>query len=172
MATNRKPREIGPNDVAALTQDAPRITRRMDAYEFLSELVKVIHEEPKRLNMGNWLKTRFNEMEPKPVCGTVACIGGWTVAMLRPKGITTAAFVIEGVNSRAGSYAVTASQVLGMTTRQTEHLFHPHVRAMTIGSAEYVEAVVKRIRNFQSNHRRQLHAKMVSPGSVRALRNG
>lgn len=56
--------------------------------ELLERVKQHILEEPKRLKMGSWGR-RVNPLNSDyPACGTVGCIGGWSIFLAEPKWLT------------------------------------------------------------------------------------
>lgn len=60
-----------------------------NGYDLLTDVCQAILDEPKRLDMSNWIAVgKFAEFAEKrenmrPSCGTLACIAGWTVLLRR-----------------------------------------------------------------------------------------
>lgn len=174
MATVRtaKPAVV---DIDPVNGRAPRLVRAISAYEFLSQLKAVAKAEHQRFYMGDWIRTNDNPVRIggyssgtvlQPACGTAACIGGWTAVMARAESVNVGRIQSRIVVSEE------AGRLLGLTPRQRHHLFSETVLgkdgvSLTPGTPEYVDAVVRRISNFQANHGPQLHKKMVKPGSLR-----
>lgn len=62
-----------------------------DAIKWLRRVQKHVLDEPKRVDMSDWLNIREKDMMgPQydnyfPECGTVGCIGGWVAALASPR---------------------------------------------------------------------------------------
>lgn len=48
-----------------------------NAYDLLGDVIAAIRQEPRRLDMGQWLAEADFVTSAEPACGTVGCIAGW-----------------------------------------------------------------------------------------------
>lgn len=124
-------------------------SKAKNAFDLLSEIAALALEEPKRMRMGIWggrasredyANLRANQM---PSCGTVGCIGGWTMT-LKPRGRF-------------------ATEILGLDFDQANDLMFANglVDADGQGTAKHARMVAAHIRRFQTEHAKQLKAKRV-----------
>ena len=126
------------------------------AYGLLSDVCKLILEEPKRYSQRIYIARNghddFGEMSvvEYPSCNTVGCVAGW-VASLRTK-----RFAYEDTFN-------IARDILGLTESQALELFHERaVDSLFVPQTpKHAKAGVKHIRAFQSKYRRQLLADKV-----------
>lgn len=131
------------------------------ALGLLSDVVKVITEEPKRYNQGIWLDKRngpITDDSHYPACGTIGCVAGWAITLKRKRLMKS----IWG-DMRTSD---TAGALLGLNNEQQSELFGDHcVRRLTANgeftriepqTIEHVKAGVEHIRKFQRKYRAQL----------------
>jgi hypothetical protein len=54
-----------------------------DAIAILREVIKLVEEEPRKLDMNRWAVQipEYKRNDTAPVCGTIGCIAGWTVML-------------------------------------------------------------------------------------------
>lgn len=91
----------------------------------LREIQRVIREEPKRMQMENWLMTGLSG-NPYPACGTVGCIAGWACILSRsnkPESYATVALKFSGKNLE-----FLGADALGLSSLQARRLFMPYDR--------------------------------------------
>ena len=93
--------------------------------KLLRKVAKYIMEEPRRLNMGNWLRSAkevcYLSKSRRPPCGTVACIAGTAcivagIAKLVPEGK-------KQVYRLPPDGPLAAQKVLGLTQEEACRLF-------------------------------------------------
>lgn len=118
-------------------------SRAKTAYGLLSEVARVVTEEPKRFDMSLWRKVEGRTMFPPalgfPACGTVGCLGGWA-EVLRP--------------------GIAAAATLGLTDDQANELFCPTGWNAVAGqTAAHARKYVAHLRRFQKKYAKQLKAK-------------
>jgi hypothetical protein len=72
----------------------PRIAAKtITVGKLLKKIRKLILEEPKRLDMRDWVKALsgnkdvWTKPSALPACGTVACMAGWGAVLLRPTNV-------------------------------------------------------------------------------------
>lgn len=131
------------------------------AYGLLSEIRKLILEEPKRYNQTDWLTRGADRIEAlygkdaAPSCGTVGCVAGWVTAL---KG--------DPDDSTAWPHVV-ADRVLGLSEfgiNQLE-LFRGSAagdRGHTPGARKaHARRGAAHIARFQKKYAKQLKAKRV-----------
>ncbi len=124
------------------------------AYGLLSEICKLITEEPKRYAQMIWIARKSNEHESCgmnfPPCGTVGCVAGWVATLKGPQ-------QFEG-----SAVSTIASRVLGLRSdEQNRELFDAKAVNGRIQTTEYAAEGVKHIRRFQQKYASQLKAKKV-----------
>lgn len=134
------------------------------AYGLLSEIRKLILEEPKRYYQGAW-KVRPTDVPPelRPACGTVCCVAGWvdTLKSARP--------VIDGFawDFEMDMPAVSASaiRILGIGPTAAADLFHGNAAGTRADTGRSVANHAKRgaahIARFQKKYAAHLKAKRV-----------
>lgn len=119
----------------------------------LSEIRKLILAEPKRYDQFDWLSFEVRGLLA-PACGTVGCVGGWTV------------FLKQGRRSNTPS----AAGILGLSDSQADELFRGGAAGRRRGrdgveTEQSIAAHARRgaahIRRFQKKHATQLRAKLV-----------
>lgn len=68
-----------------MAKNAMPKSKAKTAYGLLSEIRKLILEEPKRYDQVSWLRTGRDVKavygDGAPSCGTVGCVAGWVVAL-------------------------------------------------------------------------------------------
>ncbi len=129
------------------------------AYGLLSEVRRIILEEPQRYNQSLYLvygqealsRAFWVPPDQRPSCGTVGCVAGWVVAL---KGDTT--LTCYSVLHEAG-------RILGLSDKQAAPLF-AYTSVPTrreVGGVKHAEYGEKHIAKFQKRHAAQLKAKRV-----------
>jgi hypothetical protein len=72
-----------------MAKNAMPVSKAKTAYGLLSEIRKLILEEPKRYDQENTLNTGRDAKEIygalAPSCGTVGCVAGWVAALKAPR---------------------------------------------------------------------------------------
>jgi len=136
------------------------------AIRLLRKVQKHILEEPRRMNMETWLRTRIQgkryfafrgfgvnraENPATPPCGTAGCIAGW-VMMLTPMKPEERSYIIN-----VGNAAHSAQEKLGLDYYQGSRLFLPSdwpepykskLAKAKIGTKKYAQVVSDRIDYF------------------------
>jgi len=135
-----------------MAKHAMPVSKAKTAYGLLSEIRKIILEEPKRydqwglLSTGARAKAHYGTLTPS--CGTVGCVAGWVVALKSPRSREIA--------------TVRAGQVLGLDGMcQRSELF----AGSKAGDRDDITAHARRgaahIAKFQKKYAKQLKAKKV-----------
>lgn len=131
------------------------------AYGLLSEVRRLILEEPKRYNQRWWiarldgkngaLYLSREQDDIVPACGTVACVAGW-VATLK-----------VGNRFTADMAEYVATQKLGLDSDQALELFKESAVPMNLTpqTEAYAKAGAAHIASFQKKYAAQLKAKRV-----------
>lgn len=96
-----------------MTKNAMPVSKAKTAYGLLSEIRKLIIEEPKRYDQNSWSTSVFVNPDALPACGTVCCVAGW-VKTLKDTANPTAA------GMRVGEIA---GDILGLDHKQRYELF-------------------------------------------------
>lgn len=154
------------------------ISLATNAYELMEDVNRAILEEPKRLNMSNWVSmfkgedlTKYKYHE-NPACGTVCCYAGWTVAL---KGLNPSEIVMGATASDVGHKAVALlggrdnedlAYELDSAFRGTEVLvpeedWDEDGCTYDPGTPAYATAVVARFRVIMDKHEAHLRATAV-----------
>lgn len=127
-------------------------SRAKTAYGLLSEIVAIVKDEPKRLDMIMPLNLHATESYPlAPSCGTVGCVAGWAV-MLRG-------------DPRSESTSITSQgvRILGVQEALGELFYKfpktPRDDAKPKTIARHAAEEITIIRAFQKKYRTQLLAK-------------
>lgn len=115
------------------------------AYGLLSEVVRLVEEEPKRMWMGIWSACAADvilDKSRRPACGTVGCVGGWCEVLV------------------PGS---SAQKTLGLTGVQSAGLFLDNDLCCDRyqGTLGHARRVVRHVRRFQKAHETQLRKKKI-----------
>jgi len=144
------------------------VTKAHNAYDLLKEVRTLILEEPRRYNQNEWMsniadipdgythKGVILSRETRPACNTVGCRAGWVNELAHP-------------NPRSYSTYETgdeAAKILGITTKQAEHLFAPFDdddRDSAWGTVENAKKGARGITVFMAHHKKQLQAKRITP---------
>jgi hypothetical protein len=129
-------------------------SRAKTAYGLLSEICKLIVEEPLRYYQGDWIRREgdnlscFLPAKKYPSCGTVGCVAGW-VATLKRRHFSD--IQTESI----------AQKVLGLSGDQTIELFSGSAVSGVGQTQAHARAGVRHIRRFQKKYLSQLLAKKV-----------
>lgn len=100
-----------PLDMACIRKQARKVKDPKDRLAFLRDFLRTVPED--NFNMSEWRGTIADAAVPEErqktgaVCGTVACIGGWTE-------------LVFNINRKA-------VKTLGLTEEEAERLFYPEV---------------------------------------------
>ncbi len=125
------------------------------AFGLLSEVRKLIIDEPKRYDQTAWL---YRDGDPQlvevpslgyPKCGTVACVAGWVATLASPSRF-------DYVNA-----AAIACDVLGLNENQEDELFNGGAVRGARQTPTHAKSGAKHIAKFQKKYRAQLLAKKV-----------
>jgi hypothetical protein len=161
-------------------------TNATNAYDLLTDVITCIENEPRRLSMDHWF-VRGRQLvglltdadlspDDGPACDTAGCVAGWIVMLTTPTdriNFSEGAVQAGGAMRSASRYA---SSLLG--TVLTGALFAPNVidygtadpddeddqdqwPTLHYAEAGYNDAVIKRIKDFQHDHREALRAKPI-----------
>ena len=139
-------------------QSIPK-SRAKTAYGLLSEVKRLIVEEPKRYDQTIFL-SRLGDMwlEPNdyPACGTIGCVAGWVVAIKCERILPTY------------QIAEKATKILGLSPEQADELMescalenYTKKELPTEGTRAYAKLGARHITRFQKRYTRQLKAKRV-----------
>lgn len=132
-----------------MAKNSMPVSKARTAYGLLSEIRKLILEEPKRYDQMNVFQRVGTHSDLAPACGTVCCVGGWTAVLKAPR--TRDAFRLDR-----------AEQILGLDGRQASELFY-YGAAGRRGSdlPGHAERGAAHIAAFQQKYSKQLKAKKV-----------
>lgn len=129
------------------------------AYGLLSEVRKIILQEPKRYNQEIYIERvadgDLDETSPRvPACGTIGCVAGWVATLKR------------GGDFSYTSTPAIAEQVLGISGIQRFELFSGGAvlkmdRLVKPGTVKYARLGAKHIARFMEKYATQLKAKKV-----------
>lgn len=133
-------------------------SRAKTAYGLLSEVQRLILEEPLRYNQGTYIErvggehgavTIHRSPEAIPACGTVGCVAGW-VCTLKYGGM----FTYWETDPRA-------AKLLGLDFKQRSDFFDGGAVEGVKGSVEHAKNGVAYIEAFKQRYAKQLKAKRV-----------
>lgn len=133
-------------------RSAMPVSRAKTAYGLLSEIRKLILEEPRRYNQWDTLSTGRDTQHyygpEAPPCGTVGCVAGWVVALKKP-------------HSR--SITGPATEILGLIGSQDVHLFGASQAGPRASDSlkSHAKRGAAHIAKFQKKYAAQLKAKRV-----------
>lgn len=153
----------------------PRITSEtITVQALLTEIRRLILEEPKRLSMSAWVSmfqgetvNAYGASKLKaglPACGTVACLAGWGAVLLRPDDAPAATLdryaelVFEdllgyGSGSGRGVGELFSPDVIDLDdTSWFEHDEDDEPILPPSGTLEHAEAVARRIDTYIAQH--------------------
>jgi len=149
-------------------------SRAKTAYGLVSDVIRAIKEEPKRVDM-NVLSMTKSPDNGGPACGTVGCFAGW-VSLLHgrmPRRIREN-WATYTIGHGYGPEEVHAHELLGACdytnpegSVYTEgYVFSSHGIDLhgEEGSPRYARSVIARIRRFQKRNARVLRAKKLEAG--------
>ncbi len=121
------------------------------------KVVAHILEEPKRMDMDRWVQNPFYVKENRmPACGTVACFGGWSVALSKR-------WKYAKLNEHYWSIGPMARAALGITWEESDVLFitsrwpqeyREGLNALTPGTKPYAKLVAKFAKKFKAEIKR------------------
>lgn len=170
-----------------------------NAFELLDDVVVAIEHEPRRVNMGEWITRGFRlealmrglRLRKGPACHTAGCIGGHVVMLatghydMGGTYVEEEAAVILGAGQGVPYLSVDGLFCSNVYKAETEdgyaenedgkpfaHFLQPSgASGATIpyGKAGYAQAVINRIRRFQTFYGDQLKAVKVTPVAAPAL---
>jgi hypothetical protein len=129
-------------------------SRAKTAYDLVSDVIRAILAEPKRVDMGVYRDKRLPE-DGGPACGTVACFAGWVNILAGNHGpwgdidaeITLGVDLNYYTAGEDGWYVFNAGGGGDIKGR--------------VGTKQYAYSVVKRIRKFQRINAKALKAKVL-----------
>ncbi len=158
---------------------APR-SKAKNAYDLLDDVCKVILEEPKRYDQGDWIVSIASDYStpaaavkcqtpyPIPACGTIGCVAGWTALLARP----TIAVHVDRLDAQVMGDAV---RILGINRGQATRLFDGgavrnqwrqdfgnNKKFPMTGTMGYAKLGVAHIREFMKDYADQLRAHKVT----------
>lgn len=133
-----------------------------NAYALLSDVITTILEEPKRLNMDDWLMTGpymvarcSANRTTAPACGTVGCISGW-LATLTPQ------LNIDAMHGENIIAPLSVDLSMGQMRNAAYDMFlDTHVDAR-YGTLKYARIVAGHIRAFQKRWKSQLQSVVIA----------
>jgi len=158
------------------TAPTPRLDERapITVGHLFEQLITLFTEEPRRLNMNDWVSrldgvhrlAHVNERpdDNLPACGTVGCVAGWGLVLLRPptsvapQELQTRAedlmehalgFEEDGYRT-AGNLFVADWSSLDGDVKDIPHVSRPMFPAP--GTPEQAAVIVRRIRAYMTQH--------------------
>lgn len=142
------------------------VSKAKTAYGLLSEIRKLVTQEPKRYDQENTLTRglaakEIYEAEMLPSCGTVGCVAGWVIALRSPNrsqgdvlDAATAILGLRGIYDDWGSQAFELFRATAAGDRQGAD------GVCTVGSiAAHAKRGAEHIARFQNKYAKQLKAK-------------
>ncbi len=135
------------------------LSRAKTAWGLLQDVKRRMLEEPKRVEMDNWVEKRHPE-DGGPACGTVGCFAGWVCLLKgKPRGKSPTAMRILGANC---DYVMpsTIDSYWGSDSVFTDSQSGGDIKGKQ-GTMTYARSVVKRIDGFMKRNKAKLKAKRV-----------
>lgn len=132
-----------------MTKKTIPLSRAKTAYGLLSEIRRLILDEPKRYDQTDVLRTRplYGTGSYWPSCGTVGCVAGW-------------ATTLKGKPSRDGwKTLMRARHILGLDAQQADDLFDGGAAGHDPQKPGHARRGAYHIAAFQVAHAKQLKAK-------------
>jgi hypothetical protein len=135
--------------------EQPRLARaRRTPVRILQEVARLILDEPRRYNQGDYIRTyRSPEQfscetgapeERMPPCGTVCCVAGWVATLTRPERVKA----FTDWNAADGK----ARLALGLDHDQAGELFDGMAVSGNPGTAQHARNGVRHIERFMRRH--------------------
>ena len=142
-------------------------TQAETAFDLLNDIIRIIQEEPRRMDMGNWIcnPKAVSAVRKLPACGTVGCIAGWAVVLhdgVEPayRGqryiAERAVVLLTGALNQTGTLDLFDGDVFEYY--DDEEGFRDY-RVLNPGDANYVSLVIRRIEEYRDQH--ELHLKSI-----------
>lgn len=136
------------------------ISKATNAYDFVDEVIAVMIDNPERVFMGDWvfrMQGKSNYVKEtlypfaaklKPPCGTVACVSGW-MAVLK----------------RAPSWCADNSYMFFPPELyfELDEIFFTFLLDQEIGTPEYIEPVLEKLRAFRDRNEPALRNHELTP---------
>lgn len=140
-----------------------------NAYDFINDSIKVIQDEPLRLDMKDWKQGPesikwLKEINQAPACGTVCCWAGWNATLARKGMRQPWHFGDISSNILLGPYKY-IDRDWAASCDELESIY-TMLTTGSPGTKKYVAKVVKRIMAFQSRHKARLKAQKVTPPRI------
>lgn len=163
----------------------PRVTSKtITVRSLFKKIQRLILDEPKRLNMGNWVTafqgrhtSTYGQSHPMPACGTVACMAGWGAVLLRPNrapGSHLNAVAEGAMDELLGHEDKYGLGVHGLFDSEiSEYDSAPFTDLPYLpeaGTQEHAEAVSVRIDNYMARHPEILNHKIDVSAARRLLK--
>ena len=136
------------------------VSNATNAYDLLTDVAKLVLDEPRRLKMDDWITPVewLPEKHKAPACGTVGCIAGW-VSTLTPtqtyKSALGGTYAEEPVDQ--GCRVLGVEDAYDLFTRRSLVLDGER----NGGTLKHARNVVKAIKAFQKGHEKRLREKSV-----------
>jgi hypothetical protein len=137
-----------------MTKNVPK-SKAKTAYGLLSEVRKLILEEPLRYNQACFIERRKDwesshlSMPHFAACGTMGCVAGWVATLKHPDEF---------------SYCETsrlAAEILGLTSDQEDLLFDGEAAKGREQTLAHAKSGAAHIARFQKKYEKQLKATRV-----------
>lgn len=145
-----------------MAKSAMPVSKAKTAYGLLSEIRKLILEEPKRYDQTTWNRRHLTP-ELEPACGTVCCVAGWVDVLKNPKPVCLSIHTDWDT-------PVVAARILGLNQDEGWELFdaekagrreNRHGDVTPDSLRRHAERGAKHIEKFQKKYAAQLKAKRV-----------
>ena len=137
-----------------MAKNAMPVSRARTAYGLLSEIRKLILEEPKRYDQTAWRYKWPVGCQEAPACGTTACVAGWVVTLKVPD-----------FSAYQHSFEDEGARVLGLSPAAAEALFDGNAAKERGDGRRDILRHAKRgaahIARFQKKYAKQLRSKRV-----------
>lgn len=133
-----------------MAKNAMPVSKAKTAYGLLSEIRKLILEEPKRYDQSSFVPIASSRAN-RPACGTVCCVAGWATALKNP------ALLNDSIQtSRFARY------ILGLELSQHAELVNPDAAGPCDARPSlHAKRGAAHIARFQKKYAKQLKATRV-----------
>lgn len=146
-----------------MAKNAMPVSKAKTAYGLLSEIRKLILEEPKRYDQGTWGRVGehaayYYGKEHVPACGTVGCVAGWVSAL---KGGPVGAHPGGPYPDDYAAKVLFGYEGDALFCDLAAELFDGHAAGQRDSVEAHAKRGAKHIAKFQKKYAKQLRSKRV-----------